>query len=81
MNNLVYMRQLPANLIAFSSPQGKSLFQQALALNSMESYFPLSEQFVTQLHPTTCGATTLVMVLNALKIDPQVQWKGYPLIP
>ncbi|CAD8174106.1 unnamed protein product [Paramecium pentaurelia] len=76
LKQLVYMRQMPSNLIAFSSKEGKRLFKEALDQNTMECYFPLAEQFITQLHPTTCGSTTLVMVLNALKIDPGVQWKG-----
>jgi glutathione gamma-glutamylcysteinyltransferase len=42
----------------------------------MESYFPLSEQFITQFAPPTCGPTTLAMVLNTLGIDPQKGWKG-----
>lgn len=46
----------------------------------MESYFHLSDQFVTQLEPYTCGPSTLAMVLNALEIDPRTQWKGYEIL-
>lgn len=42
----------------------------------MESYFPLAEQFITQLEPSTCGPTSLVMVLNSLGVDPMKRWKG-----
>lgn len=39
----------------------------------MESYFKLSTQFRTQEEPAYCGISSLVMVLNALAIDPG-QW-------
>jgi glutathione gamma-glutamylcysteinyltransferase len=42
----------------------------------MECYFPLSEHFLTQSAPPTCGPSTLSMVLNALQLDPQRSWKG-----
>ncbi len=43
----------------------------------MENYFPLSLQFNSQLSPSTCGPSTLTMVLNTLGIDPKIRWKGY----
>lgn len=42
----------------------------------MESYFKLAGQFTTQSEPAFCGLGTLCMVLNALEVDPQRQWKG-----
>jgi glutathione gamma-glutamylcysteinyltransferase len=42
----------------------------------MEGYFALAEQFHTQAEPAFCGLGTLVMVLNALEIDPGRTWKG-----
>ncbi len=42
----------------------------------MESYFALSEQFHTQSEPAFCGLGSLVVVLNALAIDPGRSWKG-----
>ncbi|ORZ34841.1 Phytochelatin synthase-domain-containing protein, partial [Catenaria anguillulae PL171] len=42
----------------------------------MESYFRLASQFTTQSEPAYCGLGTLCMVLNALGVDPQRQWKG-----
>ena len=62
----VYKRELPANLVGFSTRKGKALFQEALASGSMESYFKLAEQFTTQEEPAYCGPASLVMVLNAL---------------
>ena len=36
----------------------------------MDNYFKLSEQFVTQSETASCGPASLIMVLNALEIDP-----------
>lgn len=62
--------------IAFSSDEGKRIFKQAVQGNYFESYFPLSEQFHTQQEPAFCGLASLVIILNALKIDPGRVWKG-----
>ncbi|MEO7330493.1 MAG: phytochelatin synthase family protein [Minicystis sp.] len=71
-----YRRPLPSPLVAFSSTEGRALFREALAEGTMEGYFPLAEQFHTQAEPAFCGLGTLVMVLNALAIDPGRAWKG-----
>ncbi|MBD2613927.1 phytochelatin synthase [Nostoc punctiforme FACHB-252] len=71
-----YRRPLPPPSISFASPQGRQIFQEAIALGGMEGYFPLAEQFHTQSEPAFCGLGTLVMVLNALSIDPGRIWKG-----
>jgi len=71
-----YRRTLPSPCIAFSSPEGRQLFGEALADGTMEGYFPLAEQFHTQAEPAFCGLGTLVVVLNALAIDPGRQWRG-----
>lgn len=71
-----HKRQLPESLVAMSSSAGKALFREALVLRGMESYFPLSEQFVTQSEPSFCALSTLAMVLNALNHDPGKAWKG-----
>jgi glutathione gamma-glutamylcysteinyltransferase len=71
-----HRRPLPDNLIALSSPRGRLLFQEALTNGTMESYFPLSEQFVTQSEPSYCSLSSLAMVLNALNHDPRKTWKG-----
>lgn len=41
----------------------------------MESYFPLSEQFLTQSEPQYCSLSSLAMVLNALNHDPKKVWR------
>jgi len=71
-----YKRPLPEGCIAFSSKEGRTLFREALAQGSMEGFFSLAEQFHTQAEPAFCGLGTLVMVLNALEIDPGRTWKG-----
>ena len=71
-----HKRKLPNSLIALSSPKGRLLFSEALANGTMECYFPLSEQFMTQSDPSFCSLSTLAMVLNALNHDPKRTWKG-----
>jgi glutathione gamma-glutamylcysteinyltransferase len=66
------------NLIVsvFSSFTGKAIFREALLAGNMETYFALAAQFRTQEEPAFCGLSTLVMVLNALEVDPKKVWKG-----
>ena len=71
-----HRRKLPDNLISLSSREGRKLFQEALEKDTMESYFPLSEQFITQSEPSYCSLSSLAMVLNALNHDPKRTWKG-----
>jgi glutathione gamma-glutamylcysteinyltransferase len=71
-----YRRELPAELVEFASPEGRVLFREALAAGTMEGYFALAEQFHTQSEPSFCGLGTLVIVLNALAIDPGRAWRG-----
>jgi len=73
-----HRRHLPQDCIAFSSPEGRQLFTQAInsSSNYMQIYFPLAEQFITQAEPAFCGLATLAMCLNALQIDPGRLWKG-----
>jgi glutathione gamma-glutamylcysteinyltransferase len=54
------------------------VFHEALTAGTMAGYFALAEQFHTQADPAFCGLGTLVMVLNALAIDPGPgrSWKG-----
>ncbi|KAL9190952.1 hypothetical protein ACHAXT_000658 [Thalassiosira profunda] len=69
-------RAMPSNLLAFNSKEGKERFGHALHTNHAEAYFPLSQQFINQSDPAYCGMTTLVLVLNALAMDPNVRWRG-----
>lgn len=73
-----YKRPLPSGLVPFASEEGRRLFQEAMAAGTMAGYFALAEQFHTQADPAFCGLGTLVVVLNALAIDPGPHrlWKG-----
>lgn len=72
----LYRRPLPPPLVAFASPAGRALFDAARADGGMESFFPLIEQHHTQADPAFCGLGSLVVVLNALGVDPGRLWKG-----
>lgn len=76
MGQTLYRRPLPSDAIAFSSPEGRRVFAEALATEGLNGYFPLAEQFHTQSDPAFCGLGSLVVALNALAIDPERLWKG-----
>jgi hypothetical protein len=67
---------LENSVVPMSSTHGRVLFTEALAAGGLESYFPLSEQYLTQTDPTLTAVSSLAMVLNALNHDPQRTWKG-----
>lgn len=71
-----HRRPLPADLIAFGSPEGRALLADAIAQGTAEAFFPLVAHLHTQSEPAWCGLGTLVTVLNALQIDPGRTWKG-----
>ena len=71
-----YRRPLPPTCVALSSAEGRSRFENAIRSGGCESYFHLSEQFTTQADPAFCGISTLVMILNALSMDPGRSWIG-----
>jgi glutathione gamma-glutamylcysteinyltransferase len=75
-NTTFHKRELPSAQIQFSSKQGKEIFQEALLSGMANAYFPLSEQFLSQSDPAFCGIAALIMILNAMGIDPNVVWKG-----
>jgi hypothetical protein len=62
-------------LISFRSDQGKRLLVDCIQSGSSENYLSLSEQFLTQSSPPSCGVATLAMVLNSLKVDPGRVWR------
>lgn len=71
-----YRRELPDTCISFLSKEGKKIFMEAMASGHMECYFKLASQFRTQEEPTFCGLSSLVMLLNALEVDPGRIWKS-----
>jgi len=76
MIETLYRRPLPSEAIAFSSPDGRKVFAEALSAGGLDGYFQLAEQFHTQSDPAFCGLGSLVVALNALGIDPGRLWKG-----
>jgi len=71
-----YQRKLPETCVAFASTEGKKIFKSALVHNGLKSFYNLIEQHHTQTEPAFCGVSTLVLVLNALAVDPGQNWKG-----
>ena len=73
-----YQRTLPSSCIALDSVAGKSLFKEAWNQESsgVEMYFPLIQQLTTQNEPPSCGLASLVVVLNAMHVDPKRLWKN-----
>ena len=72
-----YRKPLPSPpAVAFASVAGQRLLREALAGSGGALFFKLMEQFSTQSEPAYCGLGTLVVILNALSIDPGRQWKG-----
>lgn len=71
-----YRRTLPSTLVSFSSTEGRQLFASAMTSGGTFAFFSLIEQLQTQPEPAYCGLTTLVIVLNALAVDPRRSWKG-----
>lgn len=62
-------------LIQYRSTKGRQLLMDCLASRSSDIYLSLSEQFLTQSSPPSCGVATLAMVLNSLHIDPGRVWR------
>ncbi|KAK6040579.1 glutathione gamma-glutamylcysteinyltransferase [Cooperia oncophora] len=71
-----YRRRLPPTCVGFASEEGKRLFAESLLDGNANIYFKLAAQFRTQDEPAYCGPSTLVMVLNALEVDPGQVWKA-----
>ncbi|BHF72348.1 hypothetical protein SprV_0401541200 [Sparganum proliferum] len=71
-----YRRPLPAFCISFATPEGRQLFKEALDMGFMEAYFDLAPQLRTQVQPSYCGLSALVMVLNSFEMDPGRVWKA-----
>lgn len=72
----VYKR-IPKNLgVPFQSQKSQTIFKESMEEGNASAFFDLIDQFQTQADPTFCGPTTLVVVLNALGIDPNKKWKG-----
>lgn len=71
-----YRRELPSDLVSFTSAAGRKLFKESLNEGFAEGYFNLAGNFTVQSEPAYCGPSSLAMVLNALEVDPGRTWKG-----
>ncbi|VDD82388.1 unnamed protein product [Mesocestoides corti] len=71
-----YRRPLPASCIAFATAEGRQLFKEALEMGFMEAFFDLVPQLRTQVQPSYCGLSAMVMVLNSFEMDPGRVWKA-----
>lgn len=71
-----YRRELPQTCVSFGSKEGRQIFQSSLINKGLKSFYSLIEQHTTQSEPAYCGPSTLVIVLNALAVDPRRKWKG-----
>ncbi|KAI8322509.1 Phytochelatin-domain-containing protein, partial [Martensiomyces pterosporus] len=71
-----YRRELPRELVSFTSAEGRRLFKESLNEGYAEGYFNLAGNFTVQSEPAYCGPSSLAMVLNALEVDPGRTWKG-----
>lgn len=76
INTTVFKRISPPFGIPFDTEKSNKLVIEALQSNYHHSFYKLIQQFHTQNHPSTCGISTMVVVLNALNIDPEKRWNG-----
>ncbi|MGQ4005950.1 phytochelatin synthase family protein [Francisellaceae bacterium CB300] len=60
---------LPDNVVGFSTPQGQKLLKTSPQQYSKQ-YWMLSQYFTTEYGTSFCGPASVVVVLNALQIEP-----------
>lgn len=70
-----YGRPLPQNLVDYRSTESKTRLCRGLQTGYAVPYLSLSSCFNTQAEPAYCGISTLAIILNALRIDPQRIWR------
>ena len=70
-----YGRPLPENLVDYRSSESKTRLCRSLQAGYAVPYLALSSCFNTQTEPAYCGVSTLAIILNSLRIDPQRIWK------
>lgn len=72
-----HRKPLPPSNIAFSSPEGMVLFQEAMKEGNISTpFFDLIQAFQTQGYYSFCGLGSLTMALNSLLIDPKRKIHG-----
>jgi len=74
----LYQRDLPCppSIASLDSDEGQHIFAKAMSDGTAKCFFGLVQQYRTQDEPSYCGISTLVMVLNSLRVDPGRIWKG-----
>ena len=70
-----YGRALPSKLVDYRSTESKNRLCRSLQSGLAVPYLALSSCFNTQAEPAFCGLSTLAIILNSLRIDPQRVWK------
>ena len=70
----VYGSPLPHFLVDYRSKESKTRLCRALRTGYAVPYVSLSSCYNTQTVPTHSGVSTLAIILNALRIDPQRKW-------
>lgn len=63
-------------ICTWDSAAGQERLVRALMARSTAPYYHLMAHFCNQSDPAYCGITTLLVVLNALGVDPGRRWKG-----
>lgn len=71
-----YKRSEPKLGINFLSNRSKTMLKDTIEQKTSGPFFPLIDQFITQNDPSYCGISNMVILLNALKVDPGRKWKG-----
>ena len=70
----VYGSPLSRFLVDYRSKESETRLCRALRTGYAVPYLSLSSCYDTQTVPTHSGVSTLAIILNALRIDPQRQW-------
>jgi glutathione gamma-glutamylcysteinyltransferase len=70
-----YGRKLPEILVDYRSNESKLRVVRCITNGTAVPFLSLSSCFNTQTEPAYCGLSTLAIILNALRIDPQRLWK------
>ena len=70
-----YGRPLPQNLVDYRSTESKTRLCRGLQTGYAVPYLSLSSCFNIQAEPAYCGISTLAIILNALRVDPQRIWR------
>lgn len=76
LSGTVYGSPLPHFLVDYRSTESKTRLCRALQTGYAVPYLSLSSCYNSQTVPSHCGVSTLAIILNALRIDPQRKWNA-----